>query len=392
MNSVLQSVSKIQIDRLFVHPEALDTVICQRVAAALPDLPIEMAEQTPLGPERDRLSADEYVRSKRSLWLTPFRGTFFKRCPGATQKKVLNCCNYHVLNLGSQCNFDCSYCYLQSYLQHKTLKIYTNVDSALAELREMAQEHGHLPFRVGTGEIMDSLSLDPLTLVSRDLIAFFANYPKWTLEFKTKSDFVDQFLDAPHAGNVVVSWSVNPAEIVNREEHGTARLAERLAAARRCRNRGFQIAFHLDPMIYFPDWQLHYAELVDQITSQFSPDDVNVISMGALRFQPEQRFLMKERFGLKSLVTSAEMWPSEGGKLRYDFQIRNQMFDFVIQRFRGHNSRWRIFLCMETPETWIQSLQQTPMQVEGLRDLFRPLPKLALETEVATQVTNGVQS
>ncbi len=365
-----------RIERLFLHPESVGSKIAQRVCSALSHLTPEIASTSPLGSERDSLSADEYAQSKRSLWLTPFRGAFFKRCPGATQKKVLNCCNYHILNLGSQCNFDCSYCYLQSYLRHKTLKIYTNIEDALNELREMATEHGHLPFRVGTGEIMDSLSLDPLTLVSRDLISFFAQYPKWTLEFKTKSDLVDQFLDLPHAGNVVVSWSVNPTEIVNREEHGTASLEQRLAAARRSRDRGFQIAFHMDPMIYFPDWQEHYAALVDQITSGFSPEDVNVISLGALRFQPEQRWTMKERFGLQSLVTRAEMLPSEGGKLRYDFQIRNQMFDFVIQRFRNCSPKWRMFLCMETPETWIQSMQQTPLQVEGLRDLFRPLPKV----------------
>jgi hypothetical protein len=61
------------------------------------------------------------------------------------------------------------------------------------------------------------------------------------------------------------------------------------------------------------------------------------------------------------------------------------MFDFVIQAFKAKNpptaaaAKWRIFLCMETPESWISSYDKTPMQVEELKDIFRPLPKIKHE-------------
>ena len=333
--------------------------------------------EKPLWPERAGLmTPEQFNLSKRTLFVTPFKGQFFKRCPGATQKKVLSCCNYHVLNLGAQCNMNCSYCYLQSYLNSPVMKIYSNIDQALRELDEIATEHGHLPFRVGTGEVVDSLSLDELTLYSRQLISFFEKYPKWTLEFKTKSALVNQFLDVKHAGNVVVSWSINPQYVIGREEHGTASMSERLAAARRCADAGFQVAFHIDPMIWHPEWKENYSMLAESIASHFSPREVNVISVGALRFQPEQRPMMRERFGMKSLVTSAEMFPSEGGKMRYDSRLRQEMFEFMISELKKRNPAWRIFLCMETPESWISSFEAHPMQVEGLRDLFRPLPKI----------------
>jgi spore photoproduct lyase len=215
-------------------------------------------------------------------------------------------------------------------------------------------------------------------LYSRKLIAFFNQYPKWTLEFKTKSAEVQQFLDVPHAGNTVVSWSINPPYIINREEHGTARFEERLQAARTCRDHGFKIAFHIDPMIWHPEWQENYSFLAEQINSNFSPEDVHVISLGTLRFQPEQRHMMRERFGLDSLVTQAEMFPSEGQKLRYDARVRSEMFQFMIQKMKSLNPAWNIFLCMETPETWIQSFEKIPMQMPELRGLFKPLPTIAL--------------
>ncbi|MGE3756674.1 MAG: radical SAM protein, partial [Pseudobdellovibrionaceae bacterium] len=338
-----------QIEKIYIHDESWSSELAERVRSVFSSEKIERVAKAPLQNVKGELTAKQFNQSKRLLYITPFKGHFFKRCPGATQKKVLNCCNYHVLNLGLQCNMNCSYCYLQSYINTPTMTLYSNIDSALVELEEMAELHSDQPFRVGTGEVIDSLSMDDLSLFSRKLIPFFKKYPKWTLEFKTKSAKVDQFLDLAHAGNVVVSWSINPAYLIEKEEHGTARFQERIEAAKKCRDRGFKVAFHMDPLIYHPEWKKNYSELVDVLSSEFTPEQVHIISLGALRFQSDQRHMMRERFGLSSLVTSAEMHQSDGGKLRYDWRLRNEMFQFVIGHFKNKDPKWNTFLCMETP-------------------------------------------
>jgi len=366
-------------EKIYISPESENSEVALRVRSLYPAEIIHSindSSQVEALEKKGAMTADEFNTSKKTLWLTTFKGQFFKRCPGATQKKALTCCNYHVLNLGSQCNMNCSYCYLQSYLNSRATKIFTNIDQALTELREMAMQHPDQPFRVGTGEVVDSLSLDHLTLYSRKLISFFSEFPKWILEFKTKSALVEQFLDLPHAGNIVVSWSINPPYVIDREEHGTARFHERITAARVSRDRGFKIAFHIDPMIWHPEWKENYSFLAEELNRNFKPEDVHVISLGTLRFQPEQRHMMRERFGLNSMVTSAEMFPSEGQKLRYDAAIRTEMFQFMIQKMKSLNPKWNIFLCMETPETWIQSFEKIPMQIPELRSLFKPLPNV----------------
>lgn len=372
MNELIAGFEKVFIDRA-----SLGSPLSERIFQIFPSNKVEVVDQEPFAETKAPLSAREFDRSKKNLFITPYRGQFFKRCPGATQKRALTCCNYHILNLGSQCNMNCSYCYLQSYLNSPVMKMYSNIDQALQELREMAQEHGNLPFRVGTGEVIDSLSLDELTLFSRQLIEFFREFPKWKLEFKTKSDKVDQFLDLEHAGNVIVSWSINPPHVINSEEHGTARFEERLKAARKCADKGYLVAFHIDPMIYHEGWQDNYSFLAEEIHQRFRPEEVHIISAGALRFQPEQRHMMKERFGLKSLVTQAEMHASDGGKLRYDSHLRGEMFHFLIKKFKSLDPKWNLFLCMETPETWISSTEKMPMQIPELREIFKPLPVIA---------------
>lgn len=373
-------------DHVYINELSRNAKLTERILSLFPDNKISWVTNEPFTRDQGSMTAKQYSRSKKNLYLTPFQGQFFKRCPGFSQKKAITCCNYYVLNLGLQCNMDCSYCYLQGYLNTPVLTIYTNIDQALNELHETAILNSCSPMRIGTGEVVDSLSLDPLTLYSHELIAFFNQYPQWSLELKTKSAAVDQFLQCEHKGNVVVSWSVNPQNIIDAEEHGTASLHERLSAAEKCIQKGFQVAFHFDPVIYHPDWQKNYAQLIFEITQRFQPHHVNNITVGTLRYSPQQRHLMRERFGMKSFVTSAEMYPSESGKLRYDSQMRTQMFHYVVNQFKNQNANWNIALCMETPETWIATYEKLPSQMEGLKEFYRPVP---LKREFDAKLNQG---
>ncbi len=315
--------------------------------------------------ESGNLSASQFSKSKKNLLLSAFKGKFFKRCPGA--RPGLVCCNYFVLNLGQNCDMDCSYCYLQSFINSPFIEIYTNIESALEELSSLGSEFDKQALRIGTGEITDSLSLDDLTLHSACLVDYFKQKKHWTLEFKTKSANVNNFISQGPASNVIVSWSLNPQYIVEKEEHGTACLEDRLKAAYLCKDKGFSIAFHLDPVIYHKNWQIHYTDLVQQIKKLFCAQDVAHISMGALRFQPQQRHIMRKRFGMQSVVVSGEYFKSTDGKFRYDSDLRNKMFSFIKYQFLsggtgGTSQNWNIFLCMENKENWLSVMNHTPWQ------------------------------
>jgi len=360
------------IDIVYINQKSKNAPVTARILDLFPPSKIQwVADDHSFGDKEGQLSAREYTESKKKLFVTPFKGQFFKRCPGASQRTALTCCNYYVLNLGLQCNMNCSYCYLQSYLNTSVMTIVSNIDDALNELNAISLEHGQKNIRVGTGEVIDSLSLDPLTHYSHSLIQFFAKQAHWKLELKTKSNHVDHFLDCEHRGNVIVSWSINPKEVIENEEHGTASLEERLVAAEKCARKKFPVAFHMDPMIYHDNWKSNYEKLILELCTRFRDFDVQGITVGTLRFQPEQRHIMRDRFGMKSWITQAEVFPSDSGKLRYDSKIRTSMFKFAIEKFKQHSS-WPVSICMETPETWIETYEQYPTQINELKPLFQP--------------------
>ena len=358
-----------KFDIILVDQKVKNSRTARRFLDLLPDK-TQIVKEEPKNIKKGLLTAREFSQSKRQIFVTHFKGRFFKKCPGF--HKGMACCNYFVLNLGFQCDMDCSYCYLQSFINSNHLTVYTNIEEALEELKNM----DHLkdqPLRVGTGEVTDSLSLDPITLHSRQLIEFFKSYPFWKLEFKTKSAFVDQFLDCDHSGNILCSWSINPQFVIDSEETGTASLDERLDAAQKCITKGFQVSFHIDPVIWHHDWKKNYAHLIEKISERFSPEQVPYLSVGALRYQPEQKNIMRERFKMNNLVNRAETFLSQDGKLRYDSKVRQEMFEFVIKSFHKRSKEWKIFMCMENPEIWTQTFGHSPHKEKPLKKLFQPI-------------------
>ena len=348
-----KKMSMDQFKNIYIEQEARNSSVAKRAFQLFPENRIEVVSEKPRFSSMKHIHAQAFRDSKKRLFITRHKGRFFKRCPGV--RPGLICCNYFVLNLGSHCDMDCTYCYLQSFINTPYVSIYSNIEDALDELSGLPKEMYSQKLRVGTGEITDSLSLDDLSLHSVKLVEFFSDFPHWTLEFKTKSNNIKNFYKLPHKGNIVVSWSIAPGHIVQKEEKGTASLKERIDAARLCRDHGFKIGFHLDPVIWHPEWKEHYQQLVEDITHRFSPSDLYHVSMGALRFPPEQRHLMRERWGMDSLVTRGEFFLSKDGKLRYDQRLRSEMFAFIQAAFLNKNPKWRIYLCMETKESWTSS-------------------------------------
>ena len=353
-------------DKVYIEAEAQNHAPAKRAFKIFPPNKIQIVEKDFF--KTGQWSADRFTKSKKVLFLKEFKGSFFKRCPGAKPK--LMCCNYFVLNLGQNCEMDCSYCYLQSFINFPAVVIYTNIEKAFQELEELKKTHQHHYLRVGTGEQTDSLSLDDISFYSVRLIEFFKSCPQWLLEFKTKSDNIKNFENREHSGNIVVSWSVNPEYIVQKEEHKTSSLKQRLLAARRARDKGFQVSFHIDPVIYHPEWRENYGQLIDQISHLFSPEEVKHISLGALRFPKEQKAFMRKRFGMQSLVCQGEFFPSIDKKLRYDQEIRQEMFAYILNRLKKRSSKWPCFLCMETPETWLNVLKAPPKKIPTIQKDF----------------------
>ena len=339
-------------DRVWIERGEEDSSIARRVRARLPHTPIVTAD------DARAADAERFADGKRRLVLQRHRGGFLRHCPAGTTGLV--CCNYMVVDFASNCPFDCSYCFLQEYLANNAaVKAFTNVGDGLAEIAAVLRAHPQRQFRIGTGELADSLALDAITGLTADLVPFFAEHRNATLELKTKSDCIDNLLALDPKGRVVVSWSLNAPAVVARDEQGTASLAERIAAARRVQAAGYRLGFHFDPLVEHPGWAEGYRETIAMLAAAIDAPRVAWISLGSLRLTPGLRAAMRAR-PVPTQVLGGELVPNPDGKLRVWRGLRMQMYRTVQGYLRDAFPGVATYLCMETPAVWQQVRGEAP--------------------------------
>jgi spore photoproduct lyase len=353
-------VKRFDPEEIWVERSEIGTPLAQHVLARVSPSTVRVVDDPQEGEPAD------FAAGKRRLLLMRKRGRFLQACPGGTNGVV--CCNYLVLNVLSNCPLDCSYCFLQEYLANNpAVKAFTNVPDALTELEGVLRAHPQRRFRIGTGELADSLALDPLIGLSRVLVPFVVRFPNAILELKTKTDCIDDLLDMPADEHVVVSWSMNPPEIAEADEQGAASLEERIDAAHRVQTAGFRVGLHFDPLVEYDDWERGYGAMIETIFSRVDSQGVAWVSLGILRLTPGLESAIRRR-GIARRILASELVPSPDGKRRIWYGLRSRMYRFMIERLRAIEPCLPIYLCMESPLLWRKAMRELPSdRALGLR-------------------------
>jgi spore photoproduct lyase len=342
-------MNSFKFDEVVVESGAEASPIYRNLKRSLPALPFRVVEN--IRSSDVRAGASDFGAAKRTLYLTSHKGDFLKKCPGSEGQV---CCNYFVINFASNCPMDCSYCYLQEYLaDNPSLKVFGNVDDLLEEADRTLRRHRGVFFRIGTGEITDSLALEPFTGMVGELIPFFSEQPNVLLELKTKSDSVESLLRLDPKGRIVVAWSMNPQRVIELEEHDTASLDARLRAARLCQDAGYRLAFHFDPMIEYPGWECDYERMLEQAFATIDWRKLSWLSLGVLRQTPGLKQAMRERFPQTALLTGEQVLCPDG-KARYFQPLRVSMYRKMVRWIRRAAPTVKIYLCMESRQVWEQ--------------------------------------
>jgi spore photoproduct lyase len=308
-------------------------------------------------------ASGNFTEGKRHLFLCRNRGQLFKPCPGTS---AYRCCDYHILNIGMNCPMDCVYCILQAYLNKPWLSHFVNIEDMFLEMDQVLESDPRKLFRIGTGEFTDSLALDRLTHLSSRLIKYFSQKKQLVLELKTKSACIDNLEGLQHAGRVIVSWSLNAPAIMEKEELRSATLKQRLAAAKKCAEWGYKLAFHFDPIIEHPGWREGYSETIDSLFSAVPSDAISWISLGALRYLPRLKTIGTERFP-GSRIFYQEFIEGLDGKARYFRSHRTGLYQHVYDRLKKRVSPATcIYFCMESDEIWKEVTGYIPDEQGGI--------------------------
>ena len=267
----------------------------------------------------------------------------FEKTPLPKNKTDVICPHFLELKWANGCAYDCAWCFLQGTFRFTSkqprekdrLKVREHVSTFL--------NNGSLPEVLNTGELCDSLlsehSNEPF---SKFIIPIFEAQKKHKVLFLTKSNHVDNLLKINEHRNVIVSFSMN-APAVSRVWEKAPGVEERIEAAKKVSDGGYETRIRIDPMVPVFEWEKHYVELIDKIFSKFRPERITV---GSLRGLQSTINNSKDRTWVKFLSEK-----SNWGK-KIDSGIRYEMYSLIIDYLRKNYCYTNVALCKETIEIW----------------------------------------
>jgi spore photoproduct lyase len=354
------------IKKLIIDREALDDPLVSRIRERLPGAGTTISDDV-----RSELPCKP--APPESLVLMRQRGAFVKDFPSTDGSPP--CSEKYIITM-LNCPYGCTYCYLQSYLAHDRLVLFTDTDRMKDEVaRTIARE---APHRITTGEMGDSLALDELTGTTFELMPLFAG-TETLLDVRTKSARVDHLLErlarrghapssnsdvppgnrtgaAPEQGlagsdNLVVTWTLGPRQMVEREEPGTAPLAERLGAMSRTIRAGVKVGVRFDPIVPVYADLAAYEELVGEIKRAADGAAIHRFELGVLRFPPGLIEKLRIRYPTSPLLRGEYVRATEG-KLRLYRPARVALYREIARLIRTSFPDALIELSMESRSVW----------------------------------------
>ncbi|MCD4780861.1 MAG: hypothetical protein K8S27_09995 [Candidatus Omnitrophica bacterium] len=284
-----------------------------------------------------------YNKRREDIFIIKENFSYHLNCPCSTDAV---CCQYDILNIGYGCPYDCSYCFLQGYTNSPGILLPANIHAFFNELNMI---RGYRRF--GSGQFTDSLALDHISSYSQDIIDYFKNKPEFIFEFKTKSDNVNLLLKKQPSKNIIVSWSLNPENIINQSEWYTAPLKNRFSAAQACQEKGYGLGFHFDPIIHYPNWDRDYHEVIQLLSEKIDPEQIRWISLGCLRMPVKLKSVIENRFP-QDPILNGELLTDFDEKLRYHPRLRKMIYEKMVIWLKNLLPDVKIYLCMESHQMY----------------------------------------
>ena len=263
------------------------------------------------------------------------------------------CPNYWHFSPYGYCPYACRYCYLAGttgFWHSPTVRIYVNLEEIVRRIDRIATLASR-PTAFYCGKLQDGLALDPLTAYSTVLVPFFARHPYARQVILTKSANVERLFEVEHAGHTILTWSLNPPEVIREFEDDVPPVEERLAAMRRCAERGYPLRAVLMPIIPVEDWESVYEGFLRRLLAEVP---LQRLTMGGICSYRNARVLMDSALGPRNVISSHidEARRPPDGRARYSQPLRIRIYAHIARIARKLRPDLELALCLEEPAVW----------------------------------------
>lgn len=263
------------------------------------------------------------------------------------------CCGrFWELRWGFGCPFDCNYCYLRGTSRGNMRPRYIRVELVLEALNQIFNDpsfNDGKPALFNSGELSDSWMNPRIMIQIVDKFEEQSRHRLFTLtKFGCKSEMLSLLL-AKKRNQTVTAFSLNPPAVARLYERAAHPPAERIEAAKRLSNAGYDTRLRIDPIFPIENWKRHYSGLIATILTAFKP---NRIILGTPRgLWKTIVFAQKASVDMSWTKYFAKGETGWGKKLPFGTRLEIYRFMYDQLEARGFPKE-KVTMCKEESSMW----------------------------------------
>jgi len=239
---------------------------------------------------------------------------------------------------------ECAWCYLLGTKRGNRRTYYKPrryIEKGVMTFFRLAKNKGYI---LNTGELADSLMdegyerQEPFSIF---ITRIFKRQNRHKILLLTKLTNVEHFIKSESQKVAIISFSLNSESVAEKWEKHAPSITERIGAARRCHESGYEVRVRIDPIVPYPlkTWHYDYKMLIHKIFDNLTPSR---ITLGTLRGLQKTRRHSLDKSWIKFLDQKETGW---GWKMslgrRYICYIN------LINFIRDYDKNTPIALCKE---------------------------------------------
>ncbi|WHH60178.1 spore photoproduct lyase [Petroclostridium sp. X23] len=206
---------------------------------------------------------------------------------------------HYQFSLVTNCPGNCEYCYLYTTQGKKPyVRVYVNMDELFDTIDQYIEQRLPEVTSFEAASTGDPLGLEHITGALKETIEHFGTLEQGILRVVTKFSNVDSLLDAKHNGKTAFRFSINSDYVIRNFEHTTAQLQERLKAAKKIQDAGYELGFIIAPIILHEGWKDGYKKLIEMLHDHISAENNKTITFELIqhRFTSNAKEIILKRF------------------------------------------------------------------------------------------------
>ncbi len=207
------------------------------------------------------------------------------------------------------CVYDCHYCFLQGMYPSANIVVFVNIEDFFKAAEKKLKELKSLFLSISYDT--DVLAVENIFGIAGKWVDF-AKDKNLKIEIRTKAINIEKL--TPNK-NTILSFSLSPQEVIDRYEHKTPYLKQRINAVKKIIQKGYSPSIAIDPIIKIPDFENVYKNFVHEIFREIDYRKIESIIIGSFRMNSAQ-FKAIKKSGLLSDI------------LYYPYEVKNSTVSY----------------------------------------------------------------